>query len=150
MSGFVGNTPEENEADIENVFWPAISPTTLRDIFSLSSDITAARLKHLITLAIITTNDEIKTVTIGHINNGTNTSNDLEQNEAARLNTLYKHAVYSTVMANILDTSREYDATASGRDDADDQEKAIDSQRRNAAITIRSILGLSRSNVELI
>lgn len=148
MTGFVANTPEVAEDDIANVFWPAISPATLRDIYSLGHDVTPARLKHLVTMAIITTNDELKTFTIAKQKLGNANSTDLEDGQ--RLNTLYKHAIYSTVNAEILDGSRDYDATASGREDADDQEKAIDSQRRNTAITIRSILGLSRSNVELI
>lgn len=148
MSGFVANTEEINEADIPNVFWPAISPATLRKVFSIKQDVSPEQLAHLTTVAIITTNDELKELTTKEKKDGNESSTDLE--DGLRLNTLYKHAVYSTVMADILDQSRTYDATASGRDDAEDLEKDIDSQRRNASISIRSILGLSRSNVELI
>lgn len=145
---FVANTPDVIEADIENVFWPAISPATLRDIFSVKQDVNPARLAHLVTMAIITTNDELKNLTIGYKEDGINSSTDLE--DADRLNNLYKHAVYSTVMVSVIDNSRDYDATASGREDTDDIEKAMDTQRSNAAVAIRTILGLSRSNVELI
>lgn len=148
MSGFVANTPEVNEAEIPNVFWPAISPATLRKVFSIKQDISPEQLSHLTTVAIIKTNDELKTFTIKEKAGGNENSSDLEDGQ--RLNTLYKHAVYSTVMADILDHSRTYDSTASGRDDAEDLQQDIDSQRRNASISIRSILGLSRSNVELI
>lgn len=148
MSGFVANTPAENENDIPNVFWPAISPATLRDIFSIKQDVSAAQLSHLVTIAIITTNDELKTLTINHKKTGIQNSTELE--DADRLNTLYKHAVYSTVMADVIDNSRDYDATASGREDAEETEKAIATQRQNASLAIRSILGLSRSNIELI
>ena len=148
MSGFVANTPAADEADIENVFWPAISPATLRDIFSIKQDVNPAKLSHLITMAIITTNDELKTLTISHKESGIDSSDDLE--DSTRLNHLYNHAIYSTVMVSVIDNSRDYDATASGREDTDDIEKAMDTQRTNAAIAIRSILGLSRSNVELI
>lgn len=145
---FVANTPDVIEADIENVFWPAISPATLRDIFSVKQDVNPSRLSHLVTMAIITTNDELKNLTIGYKEDGINSSTELE--DAARLNNLYKHAVYSTVMVSVIDNSRDYDATASGREDTDDIEKAMDTQRSNAAIAIRTLLGLSRSNVELI
>ena len=148
MSGFVANTPAVNEADIPNVFWPAISPATLRDIFSIKQDVNSAKLTHLVTMAIISVNDELKNLTISHKESGINNSEDLE--DGTRLNHLYKHAIYSTVMVNVIDNSRDYDATASSRDEADDTEKAMDTQRSNAAIAIRSILGLSRSNVELI
>jgi hypothetical protein len=148
MSGFVANTPAAAEADIENVFWPAISPATLRDIFSIKQDVNPAKLSHLVTMAIITTNDELKAFTISQQESGISSSDALE--DGTRLNHLYKHAIYSTVMVSVIDNSRDYDATASGREDTDDIEKAMDTQRTNAAIAIRSILGLSRSNVELI
>lgn len=145
---FVANNPTTVEADIENVFWPAISPVTVRKIYSITEDVSPEQLAHLVTMAIITTNDELKDFTIGHKAEGKTDSTQLEDGQ--RLNTLYKHAVYSTVMADVIDNSRDYDATASGREAADEVQKAIDTQRRNATISIRSILNLSRSNVELI
>ncbi len=119
-------------------------------VMELDGTITAPRLAHALTEAVIHTNRELRAWRIEQEAADHATLADVPDDEPGRLPYLYKRAVYSKAKADLMERMLNFDATATGQKKAESQEPAIDDHRRNARWAIRDILGQPRSTVELI
>lgn len=148
---FIAPAPTPQESPLpHHPFWPEISPADCRQVMELDGTVTAPRLAHALTEAVIHTNRELRAWRTEHEAAGHATLADVPDDEPGRLPYLYKRAVYSKAKADLMERMLNFDATASGQKKAESQEPAIDDHRRNARWAIRDILGQPRSTVELI
>lgn len=148
---FIAPALQPTEAPLpHHPFWPAISPADCRLVMELDGTVTAPRLAHTLTEAVIATNRELRAWRIEHESAGHATLADVPDDEPDRLPYLYKRAVYSLAKADLMERMLSFDATAAGQRKAESQEPAIDDHRRNARWAIRDILGLPRTTTELI
>ena len=148
---FIAAAPQPTEAVLpHHPFWPQIAPADCRLVMELDGTITAPRLAHALTEAVIHTNRELRAWRIGQEAAGHATLADVPDDEPGRLPYLYKRAVYSKAKADLMERMLNFDATATGQKKAESQEPAIDDHRRNARWAIRDIIGQPRSTVELI
>ncbi len=148
---FIAAAPQPTEAALpHHPFWPEIAPADCRHVMELDGTITAARLAHALTEAIIHANHELRAWRIAQEAAGHAALADIPDDEPGRLPYLYKRAIYSKAKADLMERMLNFDATAAGQKKAESQEPAIDDHRRNARWAIRDILGIARSTVELI
>lgn len=148
---FIAAAPQPTEDALpHHPFWPAIAPADCRHVMELDGTITAARLAHVLTEAVISTNRELRAWRIEQEAAGHAALADIPDDEPGRLPYLYKRAIYSKAKADLMERMLNFDATAAGQKKAESQEPAIDDHRRNARWAVRDMLGIARSSVELI
>lgn len=148
---FIAPAPQPTEDALpHHPFFPAIQPADCRAVMEFDGTITASRLAHALTEAVIDTNRELRAWRIRHEAAGHATLTDVPDDEPGRLPYLYKRAIYSKAKADLMERMLNFDATAAGQKKAESQEPVIDDHRRNARWAIRDILGLPRTTTELI
>lgn len=154
MAGFVANDPQTDESSIKNnAFYPEIDPDECRDHMRIDQGVTARRLRAALVIAIGTVNNELRGWQLEQEALGYLVLADVpgEKIDGVSQNIhLYKQAVYCEAKASLTERYRDYDSTKSGHDKADEHEQAIDDYRRDAIIALRTIMGRSRCQVELL
>lgn len=139
-----------------NGWFPDIDIPHMRDAMRLDGTVTDPRLAQAVAAAILHVNRELgewyqKQSAAGHAAMSDITADQV--NGESRLLIQYRHAVYCTAKADLLERYRDYDTTASTLNDKKIIEFLADSpaeQRRNAQWAIADICGRTHFAVELI
>jgi hypothetical protein len=149
---FIAAQPAAPEPALTNhPFWPGISPSDFRAAYAVDGTVTAARLSHALTNAVLHVNSELADFRARHEAAGISRLADVPgQSNPGMLEYLYRRAVYESVNADLMERMIGYDATANGQKRAESQEPAIDDHYRNSLWAVRDILGKRRTTVELI
>lgn len=154
MSGFVATTPAVTESAISNTdFYPPVSITRFRAAMRLDSSITLDRIQHALVAAMIDVNLDLRNWEATQKSAGIY---DLDSVPSAEINgqsvllSLYERAVFSYAKAELTEQYRDYDATLTGSQRADELDETIGQYRRNTLSAIRQIIGAQRTTIELI
>jgi hypothetical protein len=133
-------------------FFPDIDLDQLREQMRLDGTVTLARLRGATVAAVISINHELAAWKASRMAGGVASLADtLPQIGGASVSlTLYLSAVYRTAKADLTERYRDFDATKSGENKAEQLDDTIGDDRRHARWAIRDILGIHRSTVELI
>lgn len=154
MSFIAVQPPEQTETAItSDPFWPEIKLVDLRYAMRLDGTVTDERLKHAAIDAVISANRDLEAYRQRQTIDG---YGHLEEVPAAMINGkselcyLYRRAVYSHASANLIERLRDYDSTKQGETRAESLDQTIIDLRRDARFSIRKILGITHTTVELI
>lgn len=151
---FIATAPADSTTTITNDGWfPAIDLCHLRAAMRLDGTVTDARLGEAVIAAVTSVNTELaswqtKQWLAGYC--------QLKEVPAAQVNhesvllSHYRRAIYYVTKAELTEHYRDFDSTKSGRQQADELEPTIDTDRRTARWAIRDFLGLPHANMELI
>jgi hypothetical protein len=154
MSGFIatGNTAEAYVITNDG-FWPDIDGATLRAAIRLDGSISDPRLEVATVSALIQVNQELRGLKASHQASGHAVLADVPAdriNDESCLVLIYRRAIYCTAAAELSERYRSFDSTADGNRNADELTPSIDEYRRDARFSIRDLLGVGHSTVELI
>lgn len=153
MSGFIATGQAEAFTLTNDGFWPDIEADHLRASLRLDGTVSEMRLEMAIVNAMLSVNRELAVLRAEYLAEG---YASLDEVPAAQLRGLsglvhlYRRAVYCTAGAELTERYRTFDATAAGNARADELTPSIDEYRRDARYTIRDLLGITHSTVELI
>ena len=144
--------PPEAATVANDGFFPDIDLPRLRITARLDGTVTDERLRNAVVEAVISVNTELAGWKVAQVQAGVVSVDQMEpkvDREAVQLRR-YLTAIYRTVKADLNEQFRNFDATKSGDDDAEQLEAMVETERRAARWAIRDILGLQRTTVELI
>jgi hypothetical protein len=147
------STPAPDAATVTNDgFFPDIDLDQVREQMRLDGTVTHARLRAAAVDAVISVNHELEAWKASRMAGGvTSLADTLPKIGGASVYlTLYLSAVYRTAKADLTERYRDFDATKSGEDKAEQLTDTIGDDRRHARWAIRDILGRPRSTIELI
>ena len=133
-------------------FFPDIDLGQLRDTMRLDGTVTPARLRNAAVEAVIAVNEELADWKAAKVAAGVVSLAEMLPKiggDSVYL-TRYLTAVYRTTKADLAERYRDFDATKSGEEKADQLEATAGDDRRAARWAIRDLLGVSRTTVELI
>ncbi|MGR6981200.1 head completion/stabilization protein [Testudinibacter sp. P27/CKL/0425] len=133
-----------------NGFYPDISLLALRNTMRLDGTVTNERLKSAVIEAMASVNYDLR---LFRQQQAADTLIAVESetiNGESILVQRYKRAVYCLAVADLIEQYHSYDATNSGRKEANEQSPLIGELRRNARFAISDILGEVRLTAELI
>lgn len=154
---FIATAPSSTQAPAVTIvtndgFFPDIDLDQLREQMRLDGTVTLARLRGAAVDAVISVNHELEAWKASRVAGGvTSLADTLPKIGGASVYLiLYLSAVYRTAKADLTERYRDFDATKSGEDKAEQLEGTIGDDRRHARWAIRDILGIPRSTVELI
>lgn len=150
------NDPDADESPVpNNSFWPALDPDAFRATQRIDTDVSTARLRHVIELGIDDINRQLRTWQAEHETAGHITHDEVPLatwQTAGTYARLYTAAVFATAHALLLERYRDYSATldtnAERRTEAKDA--AANDYRRDARNAVSQILGKPHTTVELI
>ncbi|SMB82446.1 Phage head completion protein (GPL) [Pasteurella testudinis DSM 23072] len=149
----VSENATQDEAIRSDGFFPYISLHALRNAMRIDGTVTNERLKSAVIEAIASVNHDLKAFRRQQQNNGVdklaNVGDDHIDGESVAVQR-YKRAVYCLAVAELTEHYRSYDATNTGRKQADENEPLIGELRRNARFAISDILGEVRLTAELV
>lgn len=161
MNSFIATAPAgavsgsaSNAAVIANDGWfPDIDLTALRAAMRLDGTVTQERLREAATAAMASVNAELATWRDAQLAAGHASLADVpaptiggESVQLAR----YRRAVYHLAHADLTERYRDYDATKSGGQRAEDLEATVCDARRNVRWALSDLRGIPRTTVELI
>jgi hypothetical protein len=143
-----------NAALVTNDGWfPAIDLTALRAAMRLDGTVTHERLRCAVIDAIASVNTELAVWRDAQRAAGHACLADVpapsiggESVQLAR----YRRAVYHLAHAELTERYRDYDATKSGSQKADELDTTVSDARRNARWALNDLRGIPRTTVELI
>lgn len=144
--------PTEATTVANDGFFPNIDLQDLRGAMRLDGTVTPERLRNAVVEAVISVNGELADWKAVQQLAGVTALDQLEPKiggEAVQLRR-YLTAVYRTVKADLNEQFRNFDATKSGADEAEQLLQLVEDERRAARWAIRDFLGLRRTTVELI
>lgn len=156
MSTFLAKpsaTPNAPLIIINDLFYPTIDLTDLRESTRLDATVTTERLVNAVTAAMVHVNGQLRTYKEAQEERGFNQLSDCPSttiNGESVLITLYKRAVYCTVQADMNERYSDYDSTNADKKDGKTNDHIAETQRRNAQWAISDLLGRNRCTVELI
>lgn len=133
-------------------FFPPIVPAAFRAATRQDDTVSDARLQHTLQIAV----DDVNRRLAAWRQATAPSAEKLSDVSAAqigdenRLELLYRRAVYATAKAELAERYKDYDATQSGVNKADDRQDHDDTYRRDASWAIADITGRPRTTVELI
>lgn len=147
-------TPEAEEAKIvSGPFWPDIEPAKIREAQRIDNTVPPPRLRSILIEAIASTNYELRTWREARQAEGKAKLADVPSEKVDDVSILvhrYLRAVGCLAKALLLERYRDFDSTAAGDKKADALDDPIDDHRRDYRHAISDILGVTRTNVELI
>lgn len=157
MNSFIATAPAGTASRpdvVENDGWfPDIDLGELRTAMRLDGTVTAERLREAVIDAIASANAELATWRDAQLAAGHTSLADVPAPavgggsvQLAR----YRRAVYHLAHADLTERYRDYDATKSGGQKADDLEATTGDARRNARWALNDLRGIARTTVELI
>lgn len=133
-------------------FFPDVDLVHLRAAVRLDGTVTEQRLREATVVAVIARNDEFANWKAVKQLAGVTSLSQLEPqiDGVSRQLTLYLAAIHSTVRADLSEKYRGYDATKSGRDQAEYVDQVADDERGAVRRAVRAFLGLPYTTIELI
>ncbi|WP_288739583.1 head completion/stabilization protein [uncultured Rheinheimera sp.] len=147
-------SPPSSGAVIKNSpFWPDVDLAQMREAVRLDGTVTEPKLQHAVTNAIIQINLDLAPWRLRQQAAGYEALQQVPAdlvNEQSVYVSLYFRAVYCWAKANLIERYADFDSTAKGAKDAEDQNNTITDLYRDARFAIRDILGVSHVTAELI
>lgn len=153
MSAFVASGPVTGGHINTDPFWPSIDLDNLRATLRIDSSVTPARLETAVIAAAINLNRELRLWKAKQQAAGYTKLADVPDdkiNEVSVPAHLYRRAIEAGTGAEVCERYRDYSATNTGSDKADETVPTIDDYRRDLRWAVRDFLGISRTTVELI
>ena len=138
---------------VNDGFFPDIDPTSFRAQLRVRDAVTPERLRDALIAAIVTVGNDLIVWSLaqrllGHATLGAVPAATIDG--ASRLVHLYRRAVFCNARAELVERYRDVDTTAKGQAKAEDLDPSIAELRRDALHAVRDLLGVGRTNVELI
>ncbi|WLI08339.1 head completion/stabilization protein [Pseudomonas sp. FP597] len=153
MSAFVASGPVTGGHINTDPFWPSIDLEQLRATLRIDSSVTPARLETAVIAAAINLNRELGDWRTAQQAAGYATLADVPGDRIKDVSVkahLYRRAIEAGTGAEVCERYRDYSATNTGNNKAEEVAPTIDDYRRDLRWAIRDFLGKSRTTVELI
>ena len=153
MSAFVASGNVDSGHINTDPFWPSIDLDHLRATLRIDASVTAARLETAVICAAINLNRELSEWRTAQQAAGYLTLDDVPGdriNDVPVKAHLYRRAIEAGTGAEVCERHRDYSATNSGSQKAEDLTPNIDDYRRDLRWAVRDFLGINRTTVELI
>lgn len=153
---FLATASRPDAATIKNDgFWPDVEPNAARAVLRLADGtVTADRLRHALTIAIIEVGRDLKEWTDARRAEGFASLDAVPSPASIDGKSLalhcYLEAVYSYAKATVIERARDYDVTAAGQRKQEPLEDSPADLRRDALWAISRIKERPRMTVELI
>ena len=153
MSAFVASGPVTGGHINTDPFWPSIDLEQLRATLRIDNSVTPARLETAVIAAAINLNRELRLWKAKQQASGYTTLADVPDdkiNDVSVQAHLYRRAIEASTGAEVCERYRDYSATNTGSDKAEETTPTIDDYRRDLRWAVRDFLRISRTTVELI
>ena len=153
MSAFVASGPVAGGHINTDPFWPSIDLDNLRATLRIDSSVTPARLETAVIAAAINLNRELSDWRTTQQAAGYATLADVPGDRIKDVSVkahLYRRAIEASTGAEVCERYRDYSATNTGNNKAEETAPTIDDYRRDLRWAIRDFLGKNRTTVELI
>ncbi|WP_278938976.1 head completion/stabilization protein [Pseudomonas helleri] len=153
MSAFVASGPVDSGHINTDPFWPSIDLDHLRATLRIDASVTPARLETAVIAAVVNLNRELGEWRITQLAAGYSTLDEVPGDRIKDVSVqahLYRRAIEAGTGAEVCERYRDYSATNTGANKAEELNPNIDDYRRDLRWAIRDFLGRSRTTVELI
>lgn len=153
MSAFVASGPVADGHINTDPFWPSIDLDDLRATLRIDSSVTPARLETAVISAAINLNCELAEWRATQQAAGHATLDDVPGDRINNVSVkahLYRRAIEAATGAEVCERYRDYSATNTGSQKAEEITPTIDDYRRDLRWAVRDFLGRTRTTVELI
>ena len=153
MSAFVASGPVAGGHINTDPFWPSIDLEQLRATLRIDNSVTPARLETAVIAAAINLNRELKAWKATQLAAGYATLAEVPDDKVNDVSVqahLYRRAIEAGTGAEVCERYRDYSATNTGNDKAEESIPTTDDYRRDLRWAVRDFLGISRTTVELI
>jgi len=153
MSAFVASGTVASGHINTDPFWPSIDLDNLRATLRIDASVTPARLETAVIAAAINLNRELSDWRAAQQAAGYTTLDEVPGDRIKDVSVkahLYRRAIEAGTGAEVCERYRDYSATNTGNNKAEDVAPSIDDYRRDLRWAIRDFLKKSRTTVELI
>ena len=153
MSAFVASGPVIGGHINTDPFWPSIDLDNLRATLRIDASVTPARLETAVIAAAIDLNRELSDWRAAQQAAGYATLADVPGDRIKDVSVqahLYRRAIEAATGAEVCERYRDYSATNTGNNKAEETAPTIDDYRRDLRWAVRDFLGKNRTTVELI
>lgn len=153
MSAFVASGTVASGHINTDPFWPSIDLDNLRATLRIDASVTPARLETAVIAAAINLNRELSDWRAAQQAAGYTTLDEVPGDRIKDVSVkahLYRRAIEAGTGAEVCERYRDYSATNTGNNKAEDVAPSIDDYRRDLRWAIRDFLEKSRTTVELI
>ena len=153
MSAFVASGTVASGHINTDPFWPSIDLDNLRATLRIDASVTPARLETAVIAAAINLNRELSDWREVQQAAGYITLEDVPGDRIKDVSAkahLYRRAIEAGTGAEVCERYRDYSATNTGNNKAEEVAPTIDDYRRDLRWAIRDFLGKNRTTVELI
>ncbi|WP_338513623.1 head completion/stabilization protein [Pseudomonas poae] len=153
MSAFVASGAAAGGHINTDPFWPSIDLDDLRATLRIDSSVTPARLETAVISAAINLNRELSDWRAAQQAAGYATLEAVPGDRIKDVSVkahLYRRAIEAGTGAEVCERFRDYSATNTGNNKAEEVAPTIDDYRRDLRWAVRDFLGKSRTTVELI
>ena len=153
MSAFVASGTVASGHINTDPFWPSIDLDNLRATLRIDSSVTPARLETAVIAAAINLNRELSDWRAIQQAAGYTTLDSVPGDRIKDVSVkahLYRRAIEAGTGAEVCERYRDYSATNTGNNKAEETAPTIDDYRRDLRWAVRDFLGKSRTTVELI
>lgn len=153
MSAFVASGTVAGGHMNTDPFWPSIDLDALRATLRIDSSVTPARLETAVIAAAINLNRELNDWRAAQQAAGYATLEAVPGDRIKGVSIkahLYRRAIEAGTGAEVCERFRDYSATNTGNNKAEEVAPTIDDYRRDLRWAVRDFLGKSRTTVELI
>lgn len=153
MSAFVASGTVASGHINTDPFWPSIDLDNLRATLRIDASVTPARLETAVIAAAINLNLELSDWRTVQQAAGYATLADVPGDRIKDVSVkahLYRRAIEAGTGAEVCERYRDYSATNTGNNKAEEVAPSIDDYRRDLRWAIRDFLEKSRTTVELI
>ena len=153
MSAFVASGPIDSGHINTDPFWPSIDLDHLRASLRIDASVTPARLETAVIAAVVNLNRELGEWRTTQLAAGYSTLDEVPGDRIKDVSVqahLYRRAIEAGTGAEVCERYRDYSATNTGANKAEELTPNIDDYRRDLRWAIRDFLGRSRTTVELI
>ncbi len=153
MSAFVASGPVIGGHINTDPFWPSIDLDNLRATLRIDASVTPARLETAVIAAAIDLNRELSDWRAAQQAAGYATLADVPSDRIKDVSVkahLYRRAIEAATGAEVCERYRDYSATNTGNNKAEETAPTIDDYRRDLRWAVRDFLGKNRTTVELI
>lgn len=153
MSAFVASGTVTSGHINTDPFWPSIDLDGLRATLRIDASVTAARLETAVIAAAINLNNELSEWRATQRAAGYTTLAEVPGDRIKDVSVkvhLYRRAIEAGTAAEVCERYRDYSATNTGNNKAEETAPTIDDYRRDLRWAVRDFLGKNRTTVELI
>ncbi|ANF85170.1 Phage P2 capsid completion gpL-like protein [Pseudomonas antarctica] len=153
MSAFVASGTVASGHINTDPFWPSIDLDNLRATLRIDASVTPARLETAVIAAAINLNRELTDWREAQQAAGYTKLDDVPGDRIKDVSVkahLYRRAIEAGTGAEVCERYRDYSATNTGNNKAEEVAPSIDDYRRDLRWAIRDFLEKSRTTVELI